>query len=182
MNTRKFKSTVFLFFFVLTGAFSQTFTLKSNSLSGQATHEMFLNGFGCEGDNMSPQLSWENPPAATKSFAITIHDQDAPTDSGFWHWVVFDIPIIIGELDKNASGKLSGISEDIIESNTDFGAPGYGGPCPPQGDGAHRYIITVYALKVEKLGLNKDTTPAIVSFYLNNTTIEKASLVFYAKQ
>ena len=89
MNTRKFKIT-FLFLFVLVNAFGQTFTLKSNSLSGQATNEMFLNGFGCEGENMSPQLTWENPPEATKSFAITIHDQDAPTDSGFWHWVVFE--------------------------------------------------------------------------------------------
>lgn len=180
MYTLKLKLT-FLILFLTVLAFGQTFTLKSDSFSGQATNEMFLNHSGCEGDNVSPQLSWETPPKDTKSYAITVFDQDAPTESGFWHWVVFDIPLGINDIDENRSGNFSKISEAIIESNTDFGVPGYSGPCPPKGDKAHRYIITVYALKVEKLGLKKDITPAIVSFYLNHNAIEKASLIVYAK-
>ena len=176
--------TIGALFLLLMGAelSGQTFNLKSSSFSGQATQKMFLNGFGCQGDNISPQLCWEHPPTSTQSFAITIHDQNAPTDSGFWHWIVIDIPSSIHCLEENISGELTKISPHIIETKTDFGSLGYSGPCPPLGDNAHRYVLTVYALKVEKLGLSSDATPAIVSFYLNNNAIEKSSLVFYAKR
>jgi len=76
-------------------SFAQTFTLKSKDIGGQMTLQQVLNGFGCTGKNLSPQLSWENVPEGTKSFAITIYDKDAPTGSGWWHWVVFDIPPLL---------------------------------------------------------------------------------------
>ena len=86
-----------------TAIFAQkTFSLSSNDLGGEATKTQEFNGFGCSGDNQSPQLFWENAPEGTKSFAITMYDPDAPTGSGFWHWVVFDIPANVNELATNA--------------------------------------------------------------------------------
>src|SRR5262245_61437394 len=86
--------------------FAQTFTLKSKDIGGQMTLQQVLNGFGCTGQNLSPELSWENAPAETKSFAVTIYDKDAPTGSGLWHWVVFNIPATVAEL-KQGAGDVS---------------------------------------------------------------------------
>ncbi len=164
-----------------TNTFAQkTFTLTSNNLQGQATLKERSTSSGCTGANQSPQLSWKNAPEGTKSFAITMFDPDAPTGSGWWHWVVFDIPTNVSELASGAgtiSNKLT--PEGAIQSLTDFGVAGYGGPCPPKGTGIHQYIITVYALKVEKLGLNSSILPPGVGFNLFNNTIAKASIVFY---
>lgn len=164
--------------------FSQeTFTLRSKTLSGQATITQEFNGFGCVGKNESPQLSWSNAPKGTQSFAVTMYDPDAPTGSGWWHWLVFDLPANTRELPANAGNialKLSPTGS--VQSVTDYGKPGYGGPCPPKGHGDHRYIITVYALKVKKLGLDAKTTPAIVGYYLNNNALAKASIIAYYKR
>ncbi|PKH49842.1 YbhB/YbcL family Raf kinase inhibitor-like protein [Tenacibaculum sp. Bg11-29] len=157
-----------------------TFTLSSNDLGGEATINAEFNGFGCTGENQSPQLSWKNAPEGTKSFAVTMYDPDAPTGSGWWHWVVFDIPVSTNELISGAGNtKLNLTPEGIIQSVTDYGVNGYGGPCPPKGHGLHQYIITVYALKTGKLGLNKSTNPAVVGYYLWNNTLAKASIVTY---
>ncbi len=160
-----------------------TFTLKSNNLGGQSTKKEEFNGFGCSGENQSPQLSWENAPKGTKSFAVTMYDPDAPTGSGFWHWVVFDIPSEVHELVSGA-GKVNSnlLPKNTIQSVTDYGIKGFGGPCPPEGHGFHRYIITVYALKVDKLNLNEDTNPAVVGFYLWQNAISKASIISYYKR
>lgn len=162
---------------------AQTFTLKSNEIGGQATQKQVFNGFGCAGENVSPQLFWENAPKNTKSFAITMYDPDAPTGSGWWHWLVFDIPNSTTKL-KSGAGNVSEnlIPKQAIQSKTDFGSYGYGGPCPPQGDGFHKYEITIYALNVDKLGLEKDANPALVGFYLNSKTIEKATITMYFKR
>lgn len=166
-----------------TGCIAQTFTLKSKDVGGQATMTQVFNGFGCTGQNISPQLSWENVPAGTKSFAVTIHDPDAPTGSGFWHWVVFDIPANTNELKTDAGNVAKGLApKGSIQSMTDFGKPGYGGPCPPEGHGFHQYLITVYALKTDKLGLDQSAAPAFVGFNLWANTIEKASIVMYYKR
>ena len=182
MSLKKlFISLIFLSSVVVLHA--QTFTLRSKDIGGQATDKQVYNGFGCTGDNLSPQLYWENPPAGTKSFAITMYDPDAPTGSGFWHWVVFDIPVNISELKTGAGNIQKGLMPaGAIQSNTDFGQPGYGGPCPPQGHGFHQYLITIYALKIDKLGLDKSSTPAFVGFNLFSNTIAKASLVMYYKR
>lgn len=160
-----------------------TFTLTSKDLGGQTTKIQEFNGFGCTGENKSPQLSWKNAPEGTKSFAITMYDPDAPTGSGFWHWVVFDIPATTNELVTNAGNLKSNLlPKGTIQSITDYGIKGFGGPCPPEGNGYHQYIITIYALKTDKLGLNEDTNPAIVGFYLWNNTLAKASIVAYYKR
>lgn len=161
----------------------QTFTLKSDNLGGNATKVEEFNGFGCTGNNMSPQLSWENAPEGTKSFAITMYDPDAPTGSGWWHWVVFDIPANIKELVKDAGNISAGLMpKGAIQSITNYGAPGYGGPCPPPSHGIHQYVITVHALKVDKLGLNAQTNPATVGYYIWSNTLAKASIVTYYKR
>ena len=174
----------FLFGLILTHtAFSQTFTLKSSSLGGQFTNEFTANAFGCNGSNNSPQLSWANAPAGTQSFAVTMYDYDAPTGSGFWHWVIVDIPANITEL-KQAAGdaKTTVAPAGSLQSINDAGFTGYLGPCPPQGDAPHRYIITVYALKTAKLGTSASSTAALTGFMLNGQTLAKASIVVYCKR
>ena len=157
-----------------------TFTLTSNDLGGQATKTQEFNGFGCTGKNESPQLSWENAPEGTKSFAITMYDPDAPTGSGWWHWLAFDIPANVKALEANAGNpNLGKMPNGAVQSITDYGAKGFGGPCPPPGHGLHQYVITVYALKTDKLGLDENTNPAVVGYYLWNNTIAKASIVAY---
>lgn len=159
---------------------SQTFTLKSKELGGQATMRQVFKGFGCDGENISPDIYWEHAPANAKSFAVTIHDESAPTGSGWWHWLIFNIPNSIHELKSNAGNTSMNLAPvGSIQSKTDFGTYGYGGPCPPPGHGFHKYTMTIYALKVESLGLDKETNAAVVGYNLNANTIEKASLVFY---
>lgn len=171
---------MFMFFVPHTPGFAQTFTLTSSDLGGQATIQQVFNGFGCTGGNKSPHLSWSNAPDGTKSFALTMYDPDAPTGSGWWHWVVFDIPAEVKSLPSGA-GSLDGkgMPQFAIQSLTDFGATGYGGPCPPPGHGPHQYIVTIYALKTDKLGLDERAGAAMVGFNLNQHTLAKASLVFY---
>ncbi|ERJ57404.1 YbhB/YbcL family Raf kinase inhibitor-like protein [Sphingobacterium paucimobilis] len=157
-----------------------TFTLTSTDVGGQATKTQEFNGFGGSGDNISPQLAWENAPEGTKSFAVTMYDPDAPTGSGFWHWVVFDIPASVNELVTNAGNTTLDLApKGAIQSLTDYGIKGFGGPCPPVGHGFHQYIITVHALKTEKIGLDENINPAIVGFNLWNQTLAKASIVVY---
>lgn len=170
---------LFAITFIALSLFAENFTLKSSLLKGQLTKAQEFNGFGCSGENISPDLSWENAPKETKSFAVTVYDPDAPTGSGWWHWVVFDIP-----KDKLSLEKGFGSKEDkkIIQSVTNYGKTGFGGACPPKGDKAHRYIFTVYALDTDKLGLDKNTNPAIVGYYLNTHALAKASLISYYKK
>jgi Raf kinase inhibitor-like YbhB/YbcL family protein len=159
---------------------AQTFTVTSTSVGGQATEEQVFNSFGCTGKNISPQLSWSNAPAGTKSFAITMFDPDAPTGSGWWHWVVFDIPAGTQSIPPGAgSGGTPGLPEGSIQSLTDFGTAGYGGPCPPQGHGLHQYMITVYALNTDKLGLDAKAGAPVVGYTINSHVLAKAGLVFY---
>ena len=162
-------------------ATAQTFTLKSNDVGGQATQKQFANGFGCKGENISPQLSWENAPAGTQAFAVTIYDKDAPTGSGFWHWTIFNIPADVKEL-KAGAGDVSKMlaPKDAIQVNNDGGMPGYMGPCPPPG-APHQYLVTVYALK-NKLSLDKSVGSPYVGFMLNSSMLAKASIVFYGQQ
>ena len=166
---------------IMSSAFAQTFTLKSNELGGQFTNKQYLNGMGYSGENQSPQLAWENAPEGTKSFAVTMFDLDAPTGSGFWHWVVFNIPADVKEL-KSGAGDITKnlMPSGAIQSNTDMGVPGYAGAAPNDGP-AHRYLITVYALN-KKLDLDKNATPAYVSFNMHFATLERASLVVYGQK
>lgn len=130
------------------------------------------SGWGCDGRNQSPQLMWKEAPKGTKSFAITVYDPDAPTGSGFWHWIAFNIPSTVSELPRGIDmNKLGG-----KESRIDYGTTGFGGACPPKNDGMHRYQFTVWALPTEELNLDENTPPAIVGFTLNSVALGKATL------
>jgi len=134
-------------------------------------------GFGCSGENISPALEWRNLPAGTKSIAITAYDPDAPTGSGWWHWVVFNMPADTTRLAVNAGSPAANLlPAGSVQSMTDFGQPGYGGPCPPQGHKPHRYQFTVWALKEDKLPLDAKAPGAMVGYFLNQNVIGKTTL------
>ena len=133
-------------------------------------------GFGCAGGNKSPHLRWSGAPDGTKSFAITCYDPDAPTGSGFWHWLIVNIPANVTELAAGAGSSGGTLPPGALQTRTDCGKPGYAGPCPPEGDHPHRYIFTVHALKLEKLPLEPNASGAMVGFFLGQNTIAKASV------
>jgi len=155
------------------------FTLTSPDLAGGVfTDKFVLNGFGCTGQNVSPALTWSNAPSGTKSFALQVHDPDAPTGSGLWHWAVYNIPASATALAQGAGNSAASLPAGAFAGNTDFldtGATGgngnYGGPCPPPGDAPHRYVFTLYAVAVDKIevagGLPKTATAGLFSFVLN---------------
>jgi Raf kinase inhibitor-like YbhB/YbcL family protein len=145
--------------------------------NGKIDNKQVFNGFGCTGGNVSPELEWRNAPKETKSFAVTVYDPDAPTGSGWWHWIVFNIPPSVNKLPADAGNtQLRLTPMGSIQSVTDYGRPGYGGPCPPPGDKPHRYIFTVFALKVDRLPLREESSGAMVGFYLNQNALAKATL------
>jgi len=154
---------------------SPTFRLWSDDLkSGTFTQEQVYTGFGCTGSNVSPHLAWSGAPAGTRSYVITVYDPDAPTGSGFWHWVVANVPASATMIASNAS-RTPRMPSGSLETRTDFGPPGYGGPCPPAGDQPHRYIFTIHALKVDKLDVAADMSAALVGFMTNASRIASAS-------
>lgn len=159
---------------------AQSFELTSTDMAAGApiAEKFVFNGFGCTGGNVSPALSWKSAPAGTKSFAVMVHDPDAPTGgAGFWHWVVINLPATTTGLAQGAGAAdnktLPTVARQIA---TDFGSPGWGGPCPPQGDKPHRYNFTVYALKVEKLELPANATASLTGFMVNGNALGKASI------
>jgi Raf kinase inhibitor-like YbhB/YbcL family protein len=155
------------------------FTLTSPAFKNNGTipDKYSFNAMGCTGENTSPPLEWKNPPAGTKSFALMVHDPDAPTGSGWWHWVAYNIPADTTSLAEGA-GKVGSATmpKGSIAGNTDFGKPGYGGPCPPPGSGKHHYNFTLFALKVDKLEVPPGASPAMVGFNVNANTVGKAKL------
>jgi Raf kinase inhibitor-like YbhB/YbcL family protein len=148
--------------------------LTSADLKGTFAPSQIFNGFGCTGGNVSPQLSWTGAPAGTKSFALTVFDPDAPTGSGWWHWVVVNIPVSAAQLPAGASGAK--MPAGALETRTDFGKPGYGGPCPPASDPPHHYVFTLYALKVEKLDLDAQASGAMAGFMIRQNKLASAAL------
>lgn len=154
------------------------FTLSSPDIKpgGRISEAQVFNGFGCSGGNISPALTWKNPPAGTKSYALLVHDPDAPTGgSGWWHWLVINLPASATGLAAGA-GKAdgSGLPAGASQINTDFGGPGWGGPCPPTGDKPHRYHFTLYALKTDKLELPAGATAALAGYMVNAHSLGKA--------
>lgn len=157
---------------------AEEFSLSSPTIAPDAmlTDEQVFNGFGCSGKNLSPALKWTAGPAETKSYAVTVYDPDAPTGSGWWHWVVYNIPADVTEL-APAAGDAGGqrLPAGALQGRTDFGTYDFGGACPPQGDKPHRYIFTVYALKVDKLDVPADASAALIGFMINGNSLGKAS-------
>lgn len=154
------------------------FALSSTTVKpgGVLSEAQVFNGFGCAGKNISPALQWKGAPKGTKSFAVTVYDPDAPTGSGWWHWVVYNIPATAASLAEGA-GTAEGkdLPAGAVQGRTDFGAPGFGGACPPKGDKPHRYIFTVHALKTEKIEAPADGTAALIGFMINANRLGKAS-------
>ncbi len=152
------------------------FQLSSTALKAEFAPEQFFNNFGCTGSNTSPDLRWVGAPEGTKSFAVTLFDKDAPTGSGFWHWVAYNIP---ASTTSFAVGEISAktFPVGLVEGNTDVGMPGFVGPCPPMGR-KHRYEFTVHALKVDKLEVPGGTaaTAASVNFHLWLERLGQATL------
>ena len=148
---------------------------------GRIAQEHAFNGMGCTGQNVSPALNWTGAPAGTKSFAVTAYDPDAPTGSGWWHWVIYNIPADATGLASGA-GNGRNAPRGSQEGNTDFGNKGYGGPCPPVGDKPHHYHFTVYALKVDKLDVPGNATAAMVGFNIHANRLASASVTgLYAR-
>jgi Raf kinase inhibitor-like YbhB/YbcL family protein len=151
-----------------------TLKLTSDTIKGgKIDMDQVFNSFGCTGKNISPELKWTGAPKDTKAFALTMYDPDAPTGSGFWHWVVFNIPADTKELAANA-GSGGEIPKGAVQSRTDFGKPGYGGPCPPPGK-PHHYVFTIYALK-DQIQADADASGALVGFNINQNKLASAKL------
>ncbi len=162
-----------------TTAMAGEFTLSSPDLaSGSFDNQFVLNGFGCEGGNVSPALVWSGVPEGTKSLALQVHDPDAPTGAGFWHWAVYNMPATTTGLPQGAGNSPDTLPAPAFGGNTDFmdtGATGvngnYGGPCPPAGDTPHGYVFTLYALAVDDVqaagGIPRTGTASLYSFVLN---------------
>ena len=155
------------------------FTLTSPDIANgkKMSDAQIFNSFGCSGQNISPALSWSNVPAGTKSFALLMHDPDAPTGSGWWHWIAYNIPADATSLPSGAGDPKKHLMPGAtVQGRTDFGTPGYGGPCPPPGT-PHHYYFRLYALKVPKLDLPADATAAFVSFNVKANSLGKAELL-----
>lgn len=148
------------------------FTLTSEDIAHEQPLDKAHVHDSAGGDNQSPQLSWSGFPATTQSFAITCFDPDAPTGSGWWHWIVTDIPVDVTSLERGAT-----LPAGAVEYRTDYGTTGYQGSGPPPGDYPHRYYFVVHALDVPALGLAPDTPAAIVGFHLTAHAVARATLV-----
>ena len=166
------------------GDLKKKFTLYSSDMinNQQVREEQFFNGFGCDGKNISPKLVWTNTPKNAKSFAITIFDKDAKTGSGWWHWIVYNILTDVNLIENGASNHKKIMPKDAVETINDYGTKGYGGVCVLDNE-KHNYVITIYALDVDKLDLPKKATPAVVRYYINQHKIATATInAFYGKE
>ena len=135
-----------------------------------------FNSFGCTGGNRSPHLAWKGEPGGTAMFAVILHDPDAPTGTGWYHWVVFNIPATVHELKEGAGAQGSpDLPAGAVLGLTDFGVSQYGGPCPPIGDRPHHYRLTVYALS-SKIDGSPATTGAALRFLMRGNTLATATI------
>jgi Raf kinase inhibitor-like YbhB/YbcL family protein len=152
------------------------FTLTSSAFknNGAIPEKYSFNAMGCTGQNVSPPLEWKNLPAGTKSLALMVHDPDAPTGSGWWHWVVYNIPADATSLPEGATAAT--LPKGAMQGNTDFGKAGWGGPCPPPGSGKHHYNFTLFALKVDKIEVPPGASAAMVGFNAKANAIASAKL------
>lgn len=144
---------------------------------GQFQRDQVLSrayGLGCDGGNLSPHINWEGMPQGTLSFVLTVFDQNARNGKGWFHWVVVNIPYAVNSLPRGAGGDGAVEAVGALQTRNDFGQAGYGGPCPPPGQ-THRYVVTLTALKVAKLPLDRDATPAMVDAYVQANKLASAS-------
>lgn len=153
------------------------FTLTSPTFHGFLPNAHVYHDFGAGGDNRSPELRWSNPPEGTKSFIVILHDPDAPGPGGWWHWCAFDLPADTRSLAENAS--QDGLPGDAVQVRNSYSSNDFGGACPPPGDQAHAYHLTLYALGTDSLGLDQDASPAMVLFVADEHVLGKVGITGY---
>lgn len=162
-----------------------SFTVKSNDVEdgGAFAIPQYSGIFGIEGgQDVSPQLSWSGAPEGTKSYALTIYDLDAPTGAGFWHWAIANIPANVTELPTGVGNENGlGLPEGAIQLPNDARAARFIGAAPPAGHGKHTYVIVVYALDVENIGVPADATPTFLGFNMGGHTIARAVMTATAE-
>lgn len=159
---------------------AQAFELTSPDFEAGGTLDdrFVFDGFGCTGDNVSPALAWSGAPEGTESFSLMVHDPDAPTGgAGFWHWIVLDIPAAVDELPQGAGARGGeALPAGARMLPNDYGIPGWGGPCPPEGHGPHRYNFTLYALPMAQLEVPEGASKAVTGFLVNANALGTATL------
>ena len=156
----------------------QALVVRSDDLKHGEEMPLIFRDPQIGGANTSPHLAWSDFPAQTRSFALTCYDPDAPTGSGFWHWIVIDIPGSVTSLPAGA-GTVdgAGLPAGAFQVRNDYGTKDFGGAAPPAGDDPHRYVFAVHALDVETLGIDSDVTPAVAGFNLRFHTIARALVI-----
>ncbi len=164
---------------VCSGALAFDLSSADIKPNGTIPDKYVYNEFGCKGENVSPAVAWRAAPPGTRSFALLVHDPDAPSGgAGWWHWVVYNLPPTAMSLPQGA-GSVDGsrLPAGAVQQKTDFGTPAWGGPCPPAGDKPHHYHFTVYALKVDKLDVPEGASASLVGFMVNANAIGQASFI-----
>lgn len=152
------------------------FHLTSTDVQNGEPMELTFAHDSVGGGNVSPQLTWSDFPAETRGFVVTCFDPDAPTDSGFWHWALVNLPVSVTQLPQGA-GSAASTGDDLggaFSVRNDYGDRAYGGAAPPAGDRPHRYVFAVHALDVERLDVTPDASPAAVGFNLAFHTVARA--------
>lgn len=154
-----------------------TLSSKDFAAGGRLAEAQVYRGDGCQGGNVSPQLSWSGAPPGTKSFALLLHDTDAPHPGGWWHWVLYDLPRDTTALAAGTGDAHKGLlPQGARQGRSDFGTLGYGGPCPPPG-AAHHYHFRLYALKVTQLEVPADAGGAAVAAAAQAQALASTELV-----